>query len=163
MSEYYNRKPTINTDGTLMFCSPEDRAHENAVAKVLGAAWNCSLHKYPPLHSIDYYASRHGRLVAQIELKCRHHLSTKYPGVFLNHRKLTALAISQAYAEMIGTIKCPSIFVVRFEDCLKWIKIDDIPPAPILIRGCSTIVKSSSDQEPIVLIPLSAMEDGPFA
>ena len=85
------------------------------------------------------------------ELKTRSHSSSQYRTVFLNVRKWLALLMAE------NGLGVPSVFVVRFTDCVKWIKIADIDGTKIRIGGCKQIVKSRNDIEPVIEVPVRSM------
>ena len=54
-SDYYLRKET-NIDGRKVFISAEDEKEEAAVAKLVEAAFECTLHKFGRMAAIDWFA-----------------------------------------------------------------------------------------------------------
>ena len=151
---YYQRHATANTDGTPVFETAVDDLNERRVKARLEDAWKCTLHRYPRLHGVDWYAERDARLTAHIELKTRHHDAGKYPDVMLNMRKYLTLFMAE-----IGT-GVPSIFVVAYScGTVKWRRVADIDPSGARIGGTKQLVKSTSDREPILYLPVDTFND----
>jgi hypothetical protein len=148
---YYDRPGQTHSDGTRIFQSQTDSAHEVAVADILAVAWRCEMHRFGALAPVDWYALRHGRIVGIVELKSRTHGSDKYPTVFLNFRKWLALQLGA-----IG-LGVPASFVVRFTDCLMWAPLQDIDPRQTRVGGCAKHVKPVSDIEPVIEVPVASM------
>lgn len=150
-ASYYTRENVVHLDGTRIFQNAGDRAAEDAVAHQVTRAWNCDVCRFGALSAVDWYATRHGRVVGVLELKSRSHALAKYPTVFLNVRKWLALQLA---AVGMGV---PAIFVVRFTDALTWAPLADIDPRAVRIAGCSRRVKSDNDVEPVIDVPVAAM------
>jgi hypothetical protein len=154
VTAYYERHSTVNTDGTPVFEQPVDDLNERRVKARLEAAWNCTLHRYPRLHGVDWYAERDQRLTAHVELKTRHHPADQFPTVMLNMRKYLTLFMAE-----IGT-GVPSLFVVAYScGTVKWRRVADIDPSGARIGGTKHIVKSTSDREPILYLPVHTFND----
>lgn len=148
---YHQRKAATHLDGSPVFQTQGDRKNERDVAAALEAHWKCAIRGFGMLSPVDWYAERDGRLVGLLELKSRPHPHDKYPTVFLNIRKWLALKLGS-----IG-MGCPSLFVVRFADGIWWIKVDVIDARNCRIGGCARVVKSHSDIEPIIEVPVDTM------
>jgi hypothetical protein len=148
---YYERETQTHVDGTPIFRTANDAKNENEVAQSIAAAWKCSVRSFGKLAPIDFYAERDGRLVGLLELKSRPHLSNKYLTVFLNVRKWLALSLG---AVGMGTV---GVFVVRFDDGIRWIQVSEIDATRFRIGGCARVVKSISDIEPVIEIPVVTM------
>ena len=148
---YYDREAATHLDGTPIFRSREDESNENEVAAQLAEAWGCEIRSFGMLAPVDWYAVRQGRLVGVLELKSRPHESTRFPTVFLNVRKWLALRLAA-----VG-LNVPDLFVVRFTDAVRWILVSDIDASNIQIAGCSRTVKSRSDVEPVIHVPISSL------
>ena len=148
---YYDRSTRTHVDGSPMFASKQDQATEHEVASMLEHAWHCEMRAFGPLSPIDYYALRDGRLVAVVEIKTRSHDAERYPTVFLNVRKWLALSLGQ-----LG-LGVPALYVVRFTDGIRWIRVDKIDAKMTNIGGCRSIVKAASDIEPVIHVPVDAM------
>jgi hypothetical protein len=149
---YYERQSVPNSDGTPLFAIDYDKEKESEVSLLIEKKLECKIHHFGRLCPIDFYAVRHGRLVGLIELKSRNHSSSTHSTVFLNIRKWLALKMAQ-----VG-LAVPAVYVVRFNDCIMYIKIDDIDTTKIRITGTKKIVKSNTDVEPIIEVPVSSMK-----
>ena len=138
-------------DGTSVFQSEEDVFQERGVAKILREVWNCELTPFGALAPIDYFAARHGRVSAVVEIKCRSNSETKYETVYLNVRKWLALGLAQ-----VG-LGVPALFVVQFTGSIRYISWDEIDGRNLKIGGGSGIVRSRSDMEPVIEICIPDM------
>ena len=103
------------------------------------------------LAPLDFFATRHGRFVSVIEVKCRSHASDTYPTVFLNVRKWLALGLAQ-----VG-LGVRALFVVEFTDQIKFIRWDAVGADKVRIGGCSTRVTSHADIEPVIEVEVEQM------
>ncbi len=153
MTDYYGRTGAINSDGTPLFASDHDKVNESEVAKLINLRWSCELREFGNLSPVDFYALRDGRLVGVLEVKSRRMPSTKYDTVFLNVRKWLSLQLAGA------GLGCPALFVVKFDDKTKWINVQDVDASKVRVGGCNRVVKSKSDIEPVIYVPISAMHD----
>lgn len=152
MGNYYLRGETINSDGTPLFAIDYDKSNEDEVRSALEKAWKCEIKPFGRLCPIDYYSTRDGRMVGLLELKSRTHESTKYATVFLNVRKWIALLMGQ------NGLGVPAVFVVKFIDGIFYISVGDVDASKTKIGGTSKIVKSGSDIEPVIEVPISSMK-----
>jgi hypothetical protein len=152
MTDYYSRTGATHLDGTPIFATAEDQANEKDVAGRLARAWGCRLHQFGVLSPVDWFAERDGRLVGVLELKSRTHEAGRHPTVFLNVRKWLALHLC---ATGLGV---PALFVVRFTDSLMWVPVSDVPTDVVKVSGCRSVVKSRSDVEPVIEVPVAAMK-----
>jgi hypothetical protein len=150
-SSYYDRSNVRHIDGTHVFATAEDSRNELEVAAVLREVWGCELHRFGALSPVDWYSARDGRVSGLLELKSRTHRHDQYPTVFLNVRKWLALSMG---AVGLGV---PAGFVVRFTDGVAWIPIADVDASRQRIGGCSGRVKSRSDVEPVIEIPVASL------
>lgn len=148
---YYDRRPTTHVDGTQIFQTAEDQEAENATAAMLEKRFDCQLRRFGMLAPVDWYATRHGRLIGVLEFKTRSHSSGAYSTVFLNVRKWLALSLAS-----VG-LNVPAVFVVRFTDGIRWIRLDLVDATKNRIAGTVHLVKSRNDQEPIIDVPIAAM------
>lgn len=146
---YYARTNAYASDGSPTFATEDDRAAQEAAAITLGQAFHCTFRPFGHLSPIDWFAERHGRVVAVAEFKTRSHARGFYPTVFLNVRKWIALQLAS-----IG-LGVPAFFVVQFTDELCYTGL----PATghISIAGCSRMVKAISDVEPVFEIPVETL------
>lgn len=150
-TDYYDRKGSRAPDGQPVFRTAEDAKAEAEVAAILERAWNCQVHPFGKLSPVDWWMERAGHMVAVGELKTRQHSTHDYPTVFLNLRKWCSLMMMS-----VGT-NVPAYYIVKLTDGIFWTKVSDIDATNIKIGGCSRIVKSHSDIEPIILIPLTQL------
>lgn len=151
---YYDRQTAKHLDGTPIFKTEADEQSEHSVAAKISQQWDCELHSFGRLSAIDWYAERDGRLVGLLELKTRSHPTDRYSTVYLNVRKFLALQLGS-----IG-LGIPSLFVVSWTDSIRWIEIASIDArGSTKIGGCLRIVKSRSDVEPVIEVPLSSMKE----
>jgi hypothetical protein len=147
---YYERTSTEHVDGTPLFATRSDQTHERRVAHAIERAWKCVLHDFGALCPLDWYATRAERLVGVLELKSRTHATDRYPTVFLNVRKWLALLLANT------GLGVPAIFVVRFTDEIRWVNVS-LTMGVTDIAGCRTVVKSHTDIEPVIGVPVAAM------
>lgn len=150
MNSYYQRNPTL-VNGIPLFSNATDLRNEQEVAAELGKAWGCEIKPFGPLCPIDFYALRNGLMVGLLELKSRTHDSSKYPTVFLNVRKWLALRLAET------GLGVPAIFVVRFTDGIFYIPVNDVPTQKITIGGTKHLVKSFTDIEPVIEVPVGVL------
>lgn len=148
---YYDRSSATHLDGSQVFQTKADRDNEASVAALVEERWHCRVRSFGALAPIDWFASRQDRLVGLLELKSRTHASDRFPTVFLNARKWLALTLGS-----LG-LGCPAIFVVRFEDGVRWISLSQVDAGSNRVAGCSRLVKSVNDIEPVIEIPISQM------
>ncbi|GJF06718.1 hypothetical protein [Pseudonocardia sp. D17] len=149
--DYYARTSATHLDGTPMFATAEDTRNEDQVAALVERAWRCRLHRFGTLAAVDWFATRDGRPVGVLELKSRTHPSGQYPTVFLNVRKWLALHLAAA------GMGVPALFVVRFTDAIRWITLADVAAGAVRIGGTRRPVKSRSDVEPVIDVPVASM------
>lgn len=148
---YYDREPITHLDGTPIFKTAEDQEAEDLTAAVLEKHFDCELRCFGKLAPIDWYALRKGRLVGVLELKARQHEAATYATVFLNVRKWLALNLA---AVGLGV---PGLFVVRFTDQVRWICVNKVDAEKHKMGGTTHMVKSRSDQEPVIEVPVAEM------
>lgn len=135
-----------------MFTSDADVVREDEIVRLIEKNFSCQVHRFGKLCPIDFYATRDGRMVAVIETKSRSTPSTKYPTVFLNVRKWLALHLAQS------GLGSPALFFVRWADgVVRYIKVNDIDASNVTMGGCRKLVKSTTDFEPQIEIPVSSM------
>lgn len=149
---YYDRVATTHVDGSPVFRTKEDEASEEHVARILAQAWGCDVLSFGALSAVDWYCVKAGRVAGVLELKTRSHELGRYPTVFLNVRKWLALTLA---ATGLGV---PAIFVVRFRDGIRWIRVADIDATQVRMGGLRHQVKSRNDQEPVIEVPIVHMQ-----
>lgn len=150
-SNHYQRTSTRAPNGLLRFATPQDRQSEQETALLLGRLWNCEIKSFGLLSPVDFFAVREGLLIGVLELKTRTHASTTFNTVFLNLRKWGSLML---YHFGLG---CPALYVIRFTDGYRWISITEVDASKWTIGGTKTIVKSHTDIEPVILVPVDQM------
>lgn len=150
MSTYYDRTSATHVDGSPIFKTEADEINEDKVADVIERAWRCRLVRYGALSIVDWFAERDGRIAGYLELKSRTHPTSKYPTVYLSQKKWLALHLLQLSGQ-------PSIFVVKFTDDIRWIRVNEIDPRKVIIGGLNRVVKSRGDIEPVIEVPVSHM------
>ncbi len=150
---YYNRTGSVHTDGTRIFQTSADRQAEAEVAALLAQRWGCEIRSFGALAAVDWFAVRHGRPVAVIELKTSLRASTDFPWVLLNTRKWDALG-----RHACG-LNVPAYFVIKLADGLFWIPLSKIDPSDgrTVFGGCMKMVKSINDIELIIRIPVTEL------
>jgi hypothetical protein len=151
MMSYYDRKPQAGPGGTVMYTTEEDRANEAAAKALIEAKWECELFHFGIYAPIDWYATRNGGLASVIEFKAFTHGQDEYAHVWLNVRKWLALQLAS-----IG-LGIPAFYVVRFTDAMMYIKVTDIDASNHKMGGTKKRVKSVTDIEPVICIPVSYM------
>lgn len=133
-----------------MFATEADHRNERAVAAELSEKFGCEVRCFGGRDEVDMYAVRNGRMSAIIELKTRKIHSTKHATVFLAMRKyLDMTRIGAAFA-------VPAIFVVKYEDCTKYINLSDVDTSRHTMGGNSRN-KAYNDIEPLIEVPVTQM------
>ena len=148
---YYDRTTTTHLDGSPIFKTDEDEQNEATIASTIEESWGCKLHSFGRLSPIDWWAERDGRVVGVAELKSRSHSVGKYPTVFLNVRKWLALILAG------NGMGVPALFIVKWPDDARWIHVGTIDASMLRVGGCARTVKSRSDVEPVIDVPIDAM------
>lgn len=134
---------------------PVDVENENAAATRLEAAWAVKLHRFPRLHSVDWYAERADELVGYVEIKTRTVTADHYPTVYLSMRKYLSLHWLEQATGIAGT------FVAGFAcGSLRWIRIRDVDARDVRIAGRSDRGRPE-DREPMILVPIPDMIEVP--
>lgn len=130
----------------------QDAAKEEKAVGLLESVWDCRIERFGGFFNpIDFYAYRHDRMVAFIEFKQRSHVAGKYPTVFLNVRKYLHL-VTASHSFFI-----PSMFVVGFSDCYRYIDVSKVNATNQRIGGCNRRYKGQSDIEPVIEVPVGSM------
>lgn len=138
-------------DGSRMLKTPEDQENENKVAAAIEAAWQVELRAFGFMSPIDWYAIRQGRLIGVVELKSRSHGQADYSTVFLSVRKWLTLLLA---AEGLGV---PALYVIRFTDGIRWVRIADVDPRRLRIGGRAER-RGHSETEPLIEVPVNSMK-----
>lgn len=152
MGSYYERATKRHTDGSPVWDTEEDARNESEAQKIIEAKWQCELHRFGQMAALDWFATRHGRMMALIELKSRTHASDHYPTVFLNVRKWLALMLGEA------GLGCTGLFLVKFTDGLFWIPVAQVDGTKHKVGGLKLIKKAVSDIEPVIEVPVASMK-----
>jgi len=135
---------------SVVFETDEDRARQQVVADRLSRLWGCDIIKRKRLSQVDWSATRDGKLVAVMELKCRKNKRYWYPTLYVSQAK------RQALIEESNTFHVPGIFVVQFTDELCWIKASDITGNKT-IAGRPRRQGSTHDIEPMIELPVGLL------
>lgn len=147
---YYDRKST-DFNGRLIFKSDDDEKNESEVARAIEDRWNVAVHSFGRIAPLDFWIARDGAPVAFAEVKARSHSHDRHTTVFLNVRKWLAMQMAAVGCDVAV------LFFVRFTDRILYIKVDDIDASQMKVGGCSRIVKSCNDIEPVIEIPIANM------
>ena len=92
-----------------------DRQRQHAAARVFGQKLKAQMVATPPQTRHDYDAFREGRLVGQVEVKCRTNPMSKYPTYAISADKVDALL----------ALGRPVAIVVQWSDVLGWCRLKD--------------------------------------
>lgn len=153
MGDYYTRQSSTHTDGTETYASGGDTAAQESVAGLIEQCWgpHLSVRPFGRLSHIDYYAERHGRLAALLEIKSRSHASTHHETVWLNVRKWFALQMGSV------ALQVPAYFFAKFTDEVRYIDVQNVDARRHSIGGTWRVVKSRSDIEPVIEVSVEEM------
>lgn len=132
-----------------LFVTARDEANEDEVARILSQRWDCFFIKIGRSARVDWLVQRDGELVGVAELKVRARDSAAFQTVFLNVAKYEALT------ETAKGLGCEAMFVVKFNDCICWIKIEDIDETQVKVKGRTD--RPCNDVEPAIEIPVKRM------
>ena len=141
---------TTQGNGRQQWESSADRRNESDVARILESKWSCRLHKLPKSYRMDYIATRQGKPVAFVEVKCRTISSTQFSTVMLSLSKYMS---GKTATETTGI---PSFVVFRFTDCMQYASL--LNDYPIRIGGRTVQTRDGRDLEPVIEIPAERME-----
>lgn len=137
------------------FCTAKDKEREAKLDAVLEQAWGVKIYCYgDTLDEVDRYICKEDKVVGFAEYKCREYNSTAFETVYLSWRKFIALKRVSEYSGK------PSLFVVQFLDCVKWIDVNKVDPKKLGIyrRGRAQRKEDSpNDMEPIIEVPIEKM------
>lgn len=146
------RTRTEHVDGSAVFQSKADRHAEAGVAAELARVWRCELVHFGELCELDWYAVRDGRMAGVIECKVRKHPQGRFETVFLSVRKWLALNLAN-----VG-LGVPAIFVVSFDDAIRWKRIG-LESGGVRLAGWSPGTRQAvSDFEPVIEVPVVSMQ-----
>lgn len=115
--------PVLNT--------AEDDANKAQVARVMERVWRCVMEPVAdPYEVIDYKATRDGKVMSLVEVKCRKVPSTEYGSEWLNLPKYQSLMLERSLSGL------PVMFVVGYEDrIIHWVEVGDIDGSDPQMRG----------------------------
>jgi len=151
---YYNRKPTILPDGRRAFMTEKDKALEDAVKAMLNFGWKAEIGSFGRFFPIDFYAYKkeQKRVVAILELKTHPYEYGKYATTPLNCRKHAFLMDRAKQWDVIP------ILLKLFNEHLYYVDVRLVDAAAPVMGGCKRIVKSVTDVEPVIHIPLETFK-----
>lgn len=136
-----------------LYQSERDLAAESEVAETLQRALRCTLHRFPSLHAIDWFAERDGVLTALVELKTRTHVATHYPTLLLAAHKWLAMRDAAA------GLHVPAMLVVRFGDgAIRYGDLNEISVETARVAGRYDRA-DVTDVELCVFIPVAELRE----
>lgn len=127
-----------------------DRARQRDVAAVIEDACDCRVWPFAGLCPIDYWAEKHKRLAAVIEIKTRTHALGHYPTSYLPARKYLALLNAAA------TFGCAALYVVGFTDGIYAVALAKVDGRQHEIVRQRFGRGDARDVEPVILVPTDA-------
>lgn len=152
--EYYERKETLNTDGTPVFATAGDSKVEREVEKLLEEKWKCKIHRFARLDPLDRYAVKDGRTVCFLEIKGRGHPKGKFPTAYFNIRKYFHLL--NAYL-LWGR---PAFYVVKWScGSVGYVNVVEVDVSNVPVGGCKRRVKSHTDIEAMIEVPIEKFKE----
>jgi hypothetical protein len=152
LDDYYNEQTSypLAPPSRAVYEGAHDRHAQTAIAADLGRAWSCVIRPFAALCPVDYWAEKHGRMYAVVEIKTRTHAFGYYPDSYLPARKYLALEVaSLAHG-------CPAIYAVRFTDGIYWAPLIDVDGSHLTIVRQRAGRGDARDVEPCVLVPCAA-------
>jgi hypothetical protein len=153
---YYARTAGVNTDGTPTFATAQDKASEAEVAELITQRLGGYVITMPHLCPVDWLVVQHGRIRAVADLKTR---SRRYPTVWLNLRKYAALMLTARGLESTSAHPVAPLFLVRYPDALLVADLRAFPGLKPVMGGTVGWVKSSTDVEPVLELPVAQMTE----
>ena len=127
-----------------------DIAREDVCAADLAAAWRWTIHRFPPLTPVDYYAERGRSMVAVIEIKTHPHASDAYPCCYIDVHKLMNLDLAE-----LG-LSVPALLVKGFTDRTLWIRVAEIDRTSACVMGRQD--RGRDERHPALAIPIRQMK-----
>lgn len=150
--KYHDRTPLVPGDAT--FANKSDYKHEDSIDRAIEEAWGVTIHRFGPYDAIDCYAERDGHMVGMIERKWRSHPHDRFECCWLNLRKWMALMLAHV------SLDVPAIYVVGHSDgAIHWIDVTSVDARRMIMAGCRRVVKSHTDREPVIEIPVKQMRN----
>lgn len=133
--------------------SRRDKELERIVMATLSFIWSVRMGSFGLFAPLDFWAARDDKLVAVMELKTHPYEITKYPTTQLNLRKWGHLNAVANDLPVKKNIK--ALYLKLFMGELYYIDVAKIPVRDsIRIGGCHRFVKSVTDIEPVIDIPI---------
>lgn len=128
----------------------EHRRREEELARRIEAAWGVELHRQPELCPFDYVASRDGRSLALIEMKCRGCSVDQHPVMTLDLHKLSTVV------EWARWCQLDPLLVTSYTDGeARWLNLAKLDGTPLPIRVIGRTDRADkADREPAVEMPL---------
>jgi hypothetical protein len=127
-------------------------ANEERVAQLIRERWGLDVRHAPPYAAIDLYLFDGARLDACVEVKGGDYPCDRYPSTMLALRKYHALYNAETVLHARG------LFVKAFSDCVRWIRVTDVPDQPeVRINGRTDRRGFANDQEGVLWIPTDLM------
>lgn len=126
-----------------MFETKEDLQRENSIIEKVADRWHCKYIKLPIQYRLDFALIRDNKLKAMSEIRVRNFRSDTYKTIIVSAMKrLTARSLSRE-------LLVPSFFVVKFDDCIKYIDFNESPDS-FEVGGRTGKTRRDSDDVEIV-------------
>ena len=151
IDNYYDR-PVDWSSGKPVASLAQDDDAENRVKVRLEKLWGVTLHKFSRYDPMDFWVEIDEKFVGIIEVKRRRINSDTHPTAWLNFRKWVPLTLLGFNANV------DVLYVVAYDDAICWINLKDVDASFHKKGGTRQRVKSSTDIEPVIEIPISKME-----
>lgn len=127
----------------IMYETKQDLQREKRIIEKIANKWNCKYKKLPIQYRLDFALTRDSKIKALVEIRVRKFRSDRYKTIIVSAMKrLTARSLSKE-------LSVPSYFVVKFDDCIKYIDFNELPES-FEIGGRSNKTKRSEDDIEIV-------------
>ena len=137
---------------TRTLVRPADEEIQRRAGDSVGLAWNCDVVTMPRFAVWDWVMVRDGALVGVGEFKRRLHEAGGYPTVFLALPKFRALTWASEHLD------CPALFVVQFNDGIRWISVpDEVGGMTLTVGGRHDRPDVPTDIEELVEVPIARM------
>lgn len=133
-----------------VYATDADRRRQAEVARILDAAWGCEHYEFAAFFPIDWYAVKAAQVIGVSELKCRNIPHDEFSTVFFSVRKWIALNMAQ-----IG-LGVPAVFVVRFTDEIRWIRVG-LNMGELTLGGTDNGIIGRAGKEPVIEVPIDEM------
>jgi len=134
-----NERPNYETQ--------DDVEAQDRVLTELALAWKCEWVPLPKFYETDAALMRGRKVVAFVEVKCRHVNRDEYPTLILSvHKWLYLRALGER-------LRCGSILVVSYVDGTYWLDVGKSEVPPIVFGGRADR-GDGQDVEPCADIPI---------